>query len=185
MRCATSWPRRCHERVVRRARGFCRLHAAPARQGHDAARGADGLRGDAARRLPAGTVPSAWPGRTGMLPIECGEAIEGVDLQATVIAALAIEPGNRVLEIGTGSGYTAAVMARLAARVVTVDRYRTLTEQARQRFENARHLQRLRAPGRRRPTGWRARGLSTASSCGRPSTACRAPSSTSWPPPAS
>ncbi|RUW45521.1 methyltransferase domain-containing protein, partial [Mesorhizobium sp. M8A.F.Ca.ET.021.01.1.1] len=52
-----------------------------------------------------------------------------------VIAALAIETGNRVLEIGTGSGYTSAVMSRLAARIVTVDRYKTLVEQARQRFE--------------------------------------------------
>ncbi|WP_192245959.1 protein-L-isoaspartate(D-aspartate) O-methyltransferase [Mesorhizobium silamurunense] len=75
----------------------------------------------------------AWS--EGMLPIECGEAIEGADLQAAVIAALAIEPGNRVLEIGTGSGYTAAVMSRLAARIVTIDRYKTLTEQAKQRFE--------------------------------------------------
>ena len=40
-----------------------------------------------------------------------------------------------MLEVGTGSGFTAAVMARLAARVVTVDRYRTLVEQAQQRFE--------------------------------------------------
>ena len=40
-----------------------------------------------------------------------------------------------MLEVGTGSGFTAAVMARLAARVVTVERYKTLTEQARQRFE--------------------------------------------------
>ena len=75
----------------------------------------------------------AWSER--MIPIECGETIEGADLQAAVIAALAIEPGSRILEIGTGSGYTAAVMARLGARVVTVDRYRTLTELARQRFE--------------------------------------------------
>ncbi|TGV76272.1 methyltransferase domain-containing protein [Mesorhizobium sp. M00.F.Ca.ET.149.01.1.1] len=75
----------------------------------------------------------AWS--DGMLPIECGEAIEGADLQAAVIGALHIEPGNRVLEIGTGSGYTAAVMSRLAARVITIDRYKTLTEQAKQRFE--------------------------------------------------
>lgn len=75
----------------------------------------------------------AWSDR--MLPIECGEAIEGADLQAAVIAALNIEPGNRVLEVGTGTGYTAAVMARLAGRVVTVDRFKTLAEQARQRFE--------------------------------------------------
>lgn len=77
--------------------------------------------------------PIAWSDR--MLPIECGEAMEGADLQAAVLAALALEPGNRVLEIGTGSGFTAAVMARLAARVVTIDRYKTLVEQARQRFE--------------------------------------------------
>ena len=54
--------------------------------------------------------PIAWSDR--MLPIDCGEAIEGADLQAAVIAALAIEPSNRILEIGTGSGFTAAVMAR-------------------------------------------------------------------------
>ncbi|RUX74233.1 protein-L-isoaspartate(D-aspartate) O-methyltransferase [Mesorhizobium sp. M7A.F.Ca.US.006.04.2.1] len=75
----------------------------------------------------------AWSDR--MLPIECGEAIEGADMQAAVIAALTIEQGNRVLEIGTGSGYTSAVMSRLAARVITTDRYKTLAEQARQRFE--------------------------------------------------
>jgi len=85
-----------------------------------------------------GFVPSQWQGvawSDRMIPIECGEAIEGADLQARIIAALAIEPGNRVLEIGTGSGFTAAVMSRLAGRIVTVDRYKTLTEQARQRFE--------------------------------------------------
>lgn len=85
-----------------------------------------------------GFVPSQWQSvawSDRMIPIECGEAIEGADLQARIIAALAIEPGNRVLEIGTGSGFTAAVMSRLAGRIVTVDRYKTLTEQARQRFE--------------------------------------------------
>lgn len=83
--------------------------------------------------IPAQWQNIAWSERT--LPIECGETMEGADLQAAVIAALAIEPGCRVMEIGTGSGYTAAVMSRLAARVVTVDRYKTLIEQARQRFE--------------------------------------------------
>lgn len=83
--------------------------------------------------LAAQFHPIAWTDR--MLPIECGEAMEGADLQAAVIAALSLEPGSRVLEIGTGSGFTAAVMSRLAARVATIDRYRTLVEQARQRFE--------------------------------------------------
>lgn len=76
----------------------------------------------------------AWSDR--MIPIECGEAIEGADLQAAVLRALDLQPGVRVLEVGTGTGFTAAVMARLAARVVTVERYRTLTELARQRLEN-------------------------------------------------
>ncbi len=85
-----------------------------------------------------GFLPDRWQSvawAEGMIPIECGEAIEGVDLQAEILHSLVIEPGHRVLEIGTGSGYSAAVMARLAARVVTVERYKTLTEQARQRFE--------------------------------------------------
>src|SRR5690606_14735803 len=43
--------------------------------------------------------------------------------------------GLRVLEIGTGSGYTAAVMSRLAGRVVTLERYKTLINQARARYE--------------------------------------------------
>lgn len=76
----------------------------------------------------------AWTDR--MLPLACGEAIEGVDLQARIIAALAFEPGDRVLEVGTGSGYTAAVISRLVGRVTTVDRYRTLTDRARSRIEN-------------------------------------------------
>ena len=83
--------------------------------------------------VPAAWQSVAWSDR--MVPIECGEALEGADLQAAVIAALQLEPGHRVLEVGTGSGFTAAVMARLAARVVTVDRYKTLAEQAKQRFE--------------------------------------------------
>ena len=84
-------------------------------------------------------VPDRWQNvawAEGMIPIECGEAIEGPDLQATILASLAIEPGHRVLEVGTGSGFSAAVMARLAAKVVTVERYKTLTEQARRRFES-------------------------------------------------
>lgn len=83
--------------------------------------------------IPGQWQSLAWSDR--MIPIECGEAIEGADLQASVLRALDIQPGVRVLEVGTGTGFTAAVMARLAARVVTVERYKTLAEQARQRFE--------------------------------------------------
>jgi protein-L-isoaspartate(D-aspartate) O-methyltransferase len=83
--------------------------------------------------LPDRWQSVAWT--EGMIPIDCGEAIEGPDLQAAIIASLAIEPGHRVLEVGTGSGFTAAVIARLAAKVVTIERYKTLAEQARQRLE--------------------------------------------------
>jgi protein-L-isoaspartate(D-aspartate) O-methyltransferase len=81
--------------------------------------------------VPGQWRDAAWVNR--MLPIACGEAIEGIDLQAQVIAALALEPGHRILEVGTGSGFTAAVMARLSARVLTLERYRTLVGEAEQR----------------------------------------------------
>ena len=84
--------------------------------------------------VPSQWQSEAWSDR--MLPIECGEAIEGVDVQAAVIAALEIQSGHRVLEVGTGSGFTAAVMAKLAGRVITLDRYKTLVGQARERFES-------------------------------------------------
>lgn len=75
----------------------------------------------------------AWSDRT--VPLDCGEAMEGVDLQALVLQALGVEPGHRVLEVGTGSGYTAALMARLSARVTTIERFRMLADAARRRFE--------------------------------------------------
>ena len=76
---------------------------------------------------------AAWSDR--MIPIACGEALEGLDLQAQIIHALALEPHHKVLEIGTGSGFTAALMSRLASRIVSVDRYKTLVDQARQRLD--------------------------------------------------
>lgn len=69
------------------------------------------------------------------LPLPCGEYIERIDEQARVISALHLEDGHRVLEIGTGSGFTAAVMARLSGRVTTVERYRTLCDAARGHFQ--------------------------------------------------
>ncbi|TKT76773.1 protein-L-isoaspartate(D-aspartate) O-methyltransferase [Aquamicrobium sp. LC103] len=83
--------------------------------------------------VPGQWHADAWSDR--MVPIACGETIEGIDLQARALAALELQPGLRVLEVGTGSGYTAALMAQLAGRVLTVDRYKSLVEQAKQRFE--------------------------------------------------
>jgi protein-L-isoaspartate(D-aspartate) O-methyltransferase len=82
---------------------------------------------------PAEHVAVAWSSRT--IPIECGAFMEGVDLAAELIDALKLKPSHRVLEIGTGSGFTAAVMARLAERVLTVDRYKTLVTLAQERMD--------------------------------------------------
>lgn len=81
--------------------------------------------------VPGQWREAAWLDR--MLPIPCGEAIEGIDLQARVIAALALDQSQRVLEVGTGSGFTGCVMARLSARVLSLDRYKTLIAEAGQR----------------------------------------------------
>lgn len=70
-----------------------------------------------------------------LVPIDCGAFMEGADLAVQMIYLLMVREGQRVLEIGTGSGFTAAVMGRLADRVFTLDRYRTLVAAAQQRFE--------------------------------------------------
>jgi len=68
------------------------------------------------------------------LPIACGQTISQPYVVAYMSEQLALAPHHRVLEIGTGSGYQAAVLSRLAREVVTVERYRTLAETARTRL---------------------------------------------------
>jgi protein-L-isoaspartate(D-aspartate) O-methyltransferase len=69
------------------------------------------------------------------LPICCGQTISQPYVVAYMSEQLGVRPHHRVLEIGTGSGYQAAVLSRLAREVVTVERYRTLAEQARGRLQ--------------------------------------------------
>lgn len=69
------------------------------------------------------------------MPIACGQTISQPYVVAYMTEQLLVGPDDRVLEIGTGSGYQAAVLSRLAREVVTVERYRTLAESARIRFE--------------------------------------------------
>ncbi|MBX3522383.1 MAG: protein-L-isoaspartate(D-aspartate) O-methyltransferase [Xanthobacteraceae bacterium] len=64
------------------------------------------------------------------LPIDCGQTISQPFVVATMTEALDVEPSNKVLEIGTGSGYQAAVLGMLAKSVVTIERYRTLADLA-------------------------------------------------------
>jgi protein-L-isoaspartate(D-aspartate) O-methyltransferase len=68
------------------------------------------------------------------LPIEAGQTISQPYIVALMIAAAEIQPGDRVLEIGAGSGYAAAVMSRIAERVYAIERHEDLTDQARERL---------------------------------------------------
>lgn len=65
------------------------------------------------------------------LPIECGQSISAPELVAMMTAALDVPPGAQVLEIGTGSGYQAAVLAELGAEVYTIEIVAPLGERAR------------------------------------------------------
>jgi protein-L-isoaspartate(D-aspartate) O-methyltransferase len=65
------------------------------------------------------------------LPIACGQTISQPYVVAYMTEQLAVRAHHRVLEIGTGSGYQAAVLSRLAREVVSIERYRTLAAQAR------------------------------------------------------
>jgi protein-L-isoaspartate(D-aspartate) O-methyltransferase len=69
------------------------------------------------------------------LPIDCGQTISQPYVVAYMTEQLGLRPHHRVLEVGTGSGYQAAVLSRLAREVVSVERYRTLAEQARERLK--------------------------------------------------
>lgn len=69
------------------------------------------------------------------LPISAGQSISQPYMVARMTELLAIRPGDRVLEIGTGSGYQAAVLASLGARVTTIERYRELADAAQARLD--------------------------------------------------
>jgi protein-L-isoaspartate(D-aspartate) O-methyltransferase len=71
------------------------------------------------------------------LPIECGQTISQPYVVAYMTELLELQPQHRVLEIGTGSGYQAAVISRIASQVVSVERYRTLAEHARKALDRA------------------------------------------------
>jgi len=69
------------------------------------------------------------------LPIDCGQTISQPYVVAYMTEQLDVREGHRVLEVGTGSGYQAAVLSRLARKVVTLERYRTLANSARARLK--------------------------------------------------
>jgi protein-L-isoaspartate(D-aspartate) O-methyltransferase len=68
------------------------------------------------------------------LPIEARQTISQPYVVALMIAAAAVKPGDRVLEVGAGSGYAAAVLSQIADAVYAIERHAALVEAARQRF---------------------------------------------------
>lgn len=87
---------------------------------------------DRERFVPDSLAPLAYLNRP--LPIDCGQTISQPFIVALMTDLLRIEPGDRVLEIGTGSGYQAAVLAQMGAEVYSVEIIETLSRQAEARF---------------------------------------------------
>jgi protein-L-isoaspartate(D-aspartate) O-methyltransferase len=74
--------------------------------------------------------------RDSALGIACGQTISQPFVVAYMTEQLRLQKQHRVLEIGTGSGYQAAILSRLCRQVLTIERFRTLAETARARLES-------------------------------------------------
>jgi protein-L-isoaspartate(D-aspartate) O-methyltransferase len=81
------------------------------------------------------------------LPIACGQTISQPFIVAYMTQLLELDNTHKVLEIGTGSGYQTAVLARIAKRVYTIDRFRTLIGAAELRFNALRLANITSMPG--------------------------------------
>jgi len=73
--------------------------------------------------------------RDSPLPIGAGQTISQPYIVALMTAALELKPGDRVLEVGTGSGYAAAVLAEIAKEVYTIERHKILADTARNKLK--------------------------------------------------
>ena len=80
--------------------------------------------------------PALWPEAYGdwALPTACGQTISQPYIVARMLELAELEPGQRVLEVGTGSGYQTALLARLAREVYSIERVHELLEAARARL---------------------------------------------------
>jgi protein-L-isoaspartate(D-aspartate) O-methyltransferase len=68
------------------------------------------------------------------LPLPCGQTMTAPGTVAAMLVALDAKRGQRVLEVGTGTGYVTALLAKLGCRVHTIERFATLAESAAARF---------------------------------------------------
>ena len=73
----------------------------------------------------------------GALPIGCGQTLSQPSIIARMLEALAIRTGDKVLEVGTGSGYQAALLGRLTGTVVTIERVEALAARAQENWRAA------------------------------------------------
>ncbi|TKT73371.1 protein-L-isoaspartate(D-aspartate) O-methyltransferase [Afipia massiliensis] len=87
--------------------------------------------GDVPRELFVTSLDRGYAYRDTPLGIACGQTISQPFVVAYMTEQLDLEPGHRVLEIGTGSGYQAAILSKLSREVVTLERFRTLADRAR------------------------------------------------------
>jgi protein-L-isoaspartate(D-aspartate) O-methyltransferase len=86
--------------------------------------------------VPADSRGQAYSERA--LPIDCGQTISAPVIVGMMTAALNPGDRDRILEIGTGTGYQTAILSGLARRVYTIDRFRTLVAAAESRFRTLR-----------------------------------------------
>ena len=86
------------------------------------------------RELFVPNVPASLAYDDRALPIDSGQTISQPYMVARMTELLGVEAGDRILEIGTGSGYQAAILARLGARVTTIERHADLADEARERL---------------------------------------------------
>jgi protein-L-isoaspartate(D-aspartate) O-methyltransferase len=87
--------------------------------------------GDVPRELFVTSLDRGYAYRDTPLGIACGQTISQPFVVAYMTEQLDLQPQHRVLEIGTGSGYQAAILSKLCREVVTLERFRTLADRAR------------------------------------------------------
>jgi protein-L-isoaspartate(D-aspartate) O-methyltransferase len=79
-------------------------------------------------------VPTALAYDDRALPIDAGQTISQPYMVARMTELLEVQPGDRILEIGTGSGYQAAILVAVGARVTSIERHANLADEARERL---------------------------------------------------